>query len=143
MEQWSICSQHETFFIHTSNNTHTHTHNMGRRGSKRGSRASKNIPTYPSADLTTAGARRAVWEGRAMKTRGGLTRDQLKVSKSTGKIVSRKASRASKKNFERNGLRPDRNIAYKGAQYRGAKKADEDNVMDGENMDWEALLNDA
>ncbi len=116
---------------------------MGRRGSKRGSRSSKTVPTYPSADLTTAGARRAVWEGRAMRTRGGLTRSDLKVSKSTGKIVSRRASRASKKNFERNGLRPDKNIAYKGAQYRGAKKANDDHVMDAEDLDWEALLNDA
>lgn len=123
-------------------NTHTHT-NMGRRGSKRASRSSKTVPTYPSADLTTAGARRAVWEGRAMKTRGGLTRSDLKVSRSTGKIVSRKASRASKKSFERNGLRPDKNIAYKGAQYRGAKKTDDASVMDAEDLDWEALLNDA
>lgn len=116
---------------------------MGRRGSKRGSRSSKTVPTYPSADLTTAGARRAVWEGRAMKTRGGLSRSDLKVSTNTGKIVSRRASQASKKSFERNGLRPDRNIAYKGAQYRGAKKANETQVTDAEDLDWEALMNDA
>ena len=114
---------------------------MGRRGSKRGSRSSKTVATYPSADLTTAGARRAVWEGRAQKTRGGLTRDDLKVSKSTGKIVSKRASRASKKNFVRNGLRPDKNIAYKGAQYRGTKTPDD--VKDAEDLDWDALLNDA
>ena len=78
-----------------------------------------------------------------MKTRGGLTRSDLKVSKSTGKIVSKRASSASKKNFERNGLRPDKNIAYKGAQYRGALKANDDRVMDAEDLDWEALLNDA
>ena len=88
-----------------------------------------------------AGARRAVWEGRAQKTRGGLTRDDLKVSKSTGKIVSKRASRASKRSFERNGLRPDKNIAYKGAQYRGTKKPEE--VKDAEDLDWQALLNDA
>lgn len=114
---------------------------MGRRGSKRKSRSSKTVATYPNTDLTTAGARRAVWEGRAQKTRGGLTRDDLKVSKSTGKIVSKRASRASKRNFERNGLRPDKNIAYKGAQYRGTKKPEE--VKDAEDLDWEALLNDA
>lgn len=126
-------------FSCTYRSTHT---NMARRGSKRKSRSSKTVATYPSADLTTAGARRAVWEGRAQKTRGGLTRDDLKVSKSTGKIVSKRASRASKRSFERNGLRPDKNIAYKGAQYRGTKKTDED-VKDAEDLDWEALLNDA
>ena len=112
------------------------------RGSKGDNRKSKTVPTYPNPDLTTAGARRAVWEGRAQRTRGGLTRNDLKVSKSTGKIVSKRASRASKINFERNGLRPDRNIAYKGAQYRGARMTEE-NVKEAEDLDWEALLRDA
>ena len=84
-----------------------------------------------------------MWEGRAQKTRGGLTRDDLKVSKSTGKIVSKRASRASKKNFERNGLRPDRNIASKGTHYRGASKDPTSEVMGAEQLDWEELLNDA
>jgi hypothetical protein len=125
--------------MYTPFNTHTH---MGRRGSKRGSRSSKTVSTYPSADLTTAGARRAVWDGRAQKTRGGLTRDDLTVSKSTGKIVSKRASRASKLSFQRNGLRPDKNIAYKGTQYRGTKNTDED-VNGPEDLDWEALLHAA
>lgn len=109
---------------------------------KRTSRSSKRIPTFPSQDLTTAGARRAVWEGRAMKTRGGLTRDDLKVSKSTGKIVSKRASRASKRNFERNGLRPDKNIAFKGAAYRGARTKEDEGVTGVDELDWARLLAD-
>ena len=117
---------------------------MGKRKS-RASRTSRRTPTFPSDDLTTAGARRAVWEGRARKTRGGLTREDLTVSKSTGKIVSKRASRASKLKFERNGLRPDKNIAYKGAEYRGARKREEDeeDVRGSELIDWEQLLADA
>lgn len=114
---------------------------MGKRKS-RASRSSRRTPTFPSEDLTTAGARRAVWEGRAQKTRGGLTRDDLMVSKSTGKIVSKRASRASKRNFERNGLRPDKNIAYKGAAYRGARKKDEEEVTNVDDLDWARLLAD-
>lgn len=112
---------------------------------KRGSRTSKSISTFPSSDLTTiAGQRRAVWEGRALKTRGGLTKEDLKVSNSTGKIVSKRASRASKRSFERNGLRPDKNIAYKGAHYRGSKKVDTPQFRDVENASyWQSLLNDA
>ena len=116
-------------------NTHTHTH-MARRGSKRARKSSDTVATYPSADLTTAGARRAVWEGRAQKTRGGLTRDDLMVSKSTGKIVSKRASRASKISFERNGLRPDKNIAYKGVRNTVTTR----NVED---IDWDELLDTA
>lgn len=72
---------------------------MARRKSSR--RQSK--PTqYPTA-TTTAGQRRQVWEGRALMTNGGLTRKDLMKSKS-GKIVSRKASNASKKTFAKNGL---------------------------------------
>lgn len=100
-----------------------------------------NIPTFPRAGLTTAGARRAVWEGRAQKTRGGLTHSDLMVSKSTGKIVSKRASRASKRSFQRNGLRPDRNIALKAPAYRGTRGRERRD--DPETLDWEALLNDA
>lgn len=116
---------------------------MGKRRS-RASRSSRRTPTFPSKDLTTAGARRAVWEGRAQKTRGGLTRDDLKVSKSTGKIVSKRASRASRRSFERNGLRPDRNIAYKGTAYRGARRRDEDDneIKNADDLDWDQLMND-
>ena len=119
---------------------------MARKTSGR-SRSPRAISTYPSADLTIAGQRRAVWEGRALKTRGGLSRDDLKVSKSTGKIVSKRASRASKRSFERNGLRPDKNIARKSAHFRGAQDdAEPSNADDGimrlEQLDWEALLSD-
>ena len=51
---------------------------------------------------TTAGIRRAVFEGRLKQTAGGLTAKDLMVSKSTGKIVSRKASRAAKKRMKTN-----------------------------------------
>ena len=87
------------------------------------------MSTYPNPDLTTAGQRRAVWEGRALKTRGGLNKGDLMVSNSTGKIVSKRASRASKRSYERNGLQPNRNIA----EFRGTHH----------HMDWEeALLRD-
>ena len=45
------------------------------------------------------GDRLSVFEGLAQFTRGGLTKDDLIVSKS-GKIVSRKKSEAAKKNYE-------------------------------------------
>lgn len=62
------------------------------------------IPTFPTA-TTLAGQRRQVYEGRALKTRGGLRKGDLKVSKSTGKIVSKKASVAAKKAYRSKGLR--------------------------------------
>lgn len=74
-----------------------------------------------------------MWEGRALKTRGGLTKDDLMVSKSTGKIVSRRASRASKRSFVRNGLRPNRNIA----RFRGSPGRESP-----ADWNWEALLNE-
>ena len=49
---------------------------------------------YPTA-TTLAGKYRQVYEGRAERTRSGLTKKDLKVSKS-GKIVSKRASRAAK-----------------------------------------------
>ena len=68
------------------------------RRSRRRSKTTK----YPTA-TTTAGQRRQVWEGRAEQTRGGLTRKDLMESKS-GRIVSRRASEASKRTFEANDL---------------------------------------
>jgi hypothetical protein len=47
---------------------------------------------------TKAGAKRAVFSGRKMKTIGGLKKENLIKSKS-GKIVSKKASINAKKNF--------------------------------------------
>ena len=58
--------------------------------------------TYPTA-TTIAEQRRQVYEGRAQKTRSGLTRKDLMRSKS-GKIVSRRASAAAKRNYRTNGL---------------------------------------
>jgi hypothetical protein len=46
---------------------------------------------------TRAGANRAVFEGRKMKTVGGLKKDSL-VKNKNGKIVSKKASLKGKKN---------------------------------------------
>ena len=74
---------------------------MARRRSSRKSPGSK-VTTYPTA-TTRAGCNRQVYEGRAKKTRGGLTASDLKVNK-TGKIVSRRASSAAKKNYVKNGL---------------------------------------
>ena len=51
---------------------------------------------YPTA-TTLAGQYRQIFEGRADRTRSGLTRKDLTVSKSTGKIVSKKKARAAKK----------------------------------------------
>ena len=70
---------------------------------RRSKSKSPKIKLYPDAK-TLAGQRRQVWEGRALKTRGGLTATDLKVSDSTGKIVSIRASAASKKRFKQNGL---------------------------------------
>ena len=62
----------------------------------------KSPTLYPTA-TTLAGQRRQVWEGRALKTKGGLTKDDLMVSKS-GKIVSKAKSKKSKRMYEKNGL---------------------------------------
>jgi len=75
---------------------------MTRRSSGK-KRSSKHNIVYPTA-TTLAGQRRQVWEGNADMTRGGLTKDDLMESKSTGVIVSKKASKASLRNFQRNGL---------------------------------------
>ena len=44
------------------------------------------------------GDRISVWEGLASMTRGGLTKDDLVMSK-TGKLVSKKKSEIAKKNY--------------------------------------------
>ena len=44
------------------------------------------------------GTRRQVWNGTAKRTSGGLTKADLMISKSSGKIVSRKASAAATRN---------------------------------------------
>ena len=67
------------------------------------SKPTKTVTKFPTA-TTTAGKRRQVYEGRALMTApNGLTKKDLKVSKS-GKIVSRKASAASAKRYVQNGL---------------------------------------
>merc|ERR1712196_195662 len=55
----------------------------------------KTAAKYKSA----AGARRAVFKGKLMKSKGGLKKDQLVKSKS-GKIVGKKASAAGKKAYK-------------------------------------------
>lgn len=50
---------------------------------------------------TTAGKRRAVWEGRLRSTTGGLTKKDLKLNKQ-GKVVSKKASDAAKNRLNEN-----------------------------------------
>ena len=49
------------------------------------------------------GTRNDVFEGIAEKTRGGLTREDLMLSK-TGKIVSKKKSMAAKASYEKFGF---------------------------------------
>lgn len=48
----------------------------------------------------TIGSKAQVWHGTAHHTSGGLTKDKL-MQKSSGKIVSRRASAAGKKAMER------------------------------------------
>lgn len=45
------------------------------------------------------GTREEVWAGLAVKTSGGLTRDDLMVNPRTGKLVSRRRSEAAKARF--------------------------------------------
>lgn len=52
---------------------------------------------FTSGYKTRAGANRAVFEGRKMKTVGGLKKDNL-VKNKNGKIVSKKASAKGKQN---------------------------------------------
>ena len=56
-----------------------------------------------SSAVTNSGIKRAVLEGRRAKTAGNLNASDLKENKS-GKIVSRKASSAAKKNFNAQGV---------------------------------------
>jgi hypothetical protein len=56
----------------------------------------RKVTKFPTA-TTIAGQRRQVWEGRADMTKSGLKKKDLKVSKTTGKIVSIKASNKAKR----------------------------------------------
>ena len=49
------------------------------------------------------GDRISVWEGLASQTRGGLTKDDLVMSKN-GKLVSKKKSEIAKRNYEQFGF---------------------------------------
>jgi hypothetical protein len=73
--------------------------------------------------LRNCGTRRMVWNGTAVKTTGGLRRGDLKQNKS-GAIVSKAASEASKKTYQRNSnsreaLRANRFV--KGARSRRSR----------------------
>ncbi len=48
------------------------------------------------------GDRTSVWNGQAKQTRGGLTKDDLIMSKS-GKIVSKKKSESARALYQKNG----------------------------------------
>lgn len=61
------------------------------------------MTTFPTA-TTLPGQRRQVFEGKALKTRGGLEKEDLKKNKE-GKIVSKKASAHGKKMYARNKLK--------------------------------------
>lgn len=52
----------------------------------------------------TVGSRLEVWRGKAHHTSGGLKRSDLMISKSSGRIVSKKASEQAKKAYKRNNL---------------------------------------
>ena len=49
------------------------------------------------------GSRADVWDGLCSMTRGGLTKDDLVLSKN-GKLVSKKKSEIAKKNYEQFGF---------------------------------------
>lgn len=51
------------------------------------------------------GSRLEVWHGKAMKTSGGLTRNDLTKNK-YGRIVSKKRQEAGRKAFKKNMLSP-------------------------------------
>lgn len=70
--------------------------------SKSRSRSHSPRSTHPTA-TTRAGQYRQVWEGRAAKTKGGLTKKDLMLNKE-GKIVSKRASAAGKAAYRSNGL---------------------------------------
>jgi len=61
----------------------------------RRSRCPKRIPKK--------GSREDVYDGMACETKGGLRKNDLKKNKK-GKIVSKKASRQSKRQYRENGL---------------------------------------
>ena len=65
----------------------------------------KSFTKYPrSMFLTVSEQRREVFEGRAEMTKGGLTKQDLKLNTKTGKIVSRRASEIAKRRYKENGL---------------------------------------
>ena len=55
------------------------------------------------ATIKKYGDRISVWEGLASMTRGGLTKDDLVMSKN-GKLVSKKKSEIAKRNYEQFGF---------------------------------------
>ena len=55
------------------------------------------------ATIKKFGDRNAVWDGLASRTRGGLTKDDLMMSKN-GKLVSRKKSEIAKRNYQQFGF---------------------------------------
>ena len=55
------------------------------------------------ATIKKFGDRNAVWDGLASRTRGGLTKDDLMMSKN-GKLVSRKKSEIAKRNYKEFGF---------------------------------------
>jgi len=70
---------------------------------------------------TVSGAARAVWKGRIMKTKGGLTKSQLTKNKN-GKIVSAKKSAKGKKNKWISAVTAARkSLGVKGFQVIGGK----------------------
>merc|ERR1712048_456346 len=50
------------------------------------------------------GARARVFSGKKQKTSGGMTKDKL-IRNKNGKVVSKKASAAARKKWEKNGLK--------------------------------------
>ena len=76
------------------------------------------------------GTRQEVWDGESSMTRGGLTKDDLVLSK-TGRLVSRKKSEAARASYAKFGFKkrapePEPEEAPKKRRRRRRKKATED-----------------
>ena len=70
------------------------------------------VTTYPTA-VRRADKLRQVYEGRAHRTTGGLTKSDLTVNK-RGRVVSRRASAAAKRSFRKDAAR---RAAFKAMQF--------------------------
>jgi hypothetical protein len=84
----------------TRRNSLGRNHNKLGRFTPRAPRKVSHATRKSHGHQLTIGSKAQVWHGTAHHTSGGLTKDKL-MQKSSGKIVSRKASAAGKKAMAR------------------------------------------